>query len=352
MNTYIFLGLLTIGLLLSVRATQAELPPITGKPVIDSPPLLEWPLDQGVMLPNLNDPTSNLLFDVHAQISSSDLVLSTEGNYHMALKDIWPHYLAQFPDQPLVNWLYTTSPPVPLEQIEQQRLQIGNLTVTCRPSVVVGPRKLMQRLTQAGYTEGPVTPLYQDRGAVILVKKGNPKSIQSVWDLGRAGVRLATPNPVLEPGAFQNYAGTIYNIASNDRQPPPGMTAPRLLELLFNGKSQDPEKWLAGARIHHRDLPWSVAYGRADAAVIYYHLGRYTQETFPDLFDLVPLGGSIADPQPLPGTIITTRYVVRITGDWTLAQLEAREKLVLTLLCPEFTKILENRGLLRPPEEP
>jgi len=348
METWVFFGLLTIGLLLSGKVTRAELPKITGKPVIDSPPLLDWPLDQGVLLPNLSDPTSNLLYDLHAQVSSCDLVLSTEGNYHMALRDIWPHFLAQFPTQPLANWFYTTSPPVPLEQIENQRLQIGNLTVTCRPSVVVGPRKLMARLQQAGYTEGSPHPLYQDRGAVILVKKGNPQQIHSVWDLGRTEVRLATPNPELEPGAFENYAGTIYNIALNDAQPPPGMSAPRLMELLFNGVSGDPEKWLTGARIHHRDLPWSVAHGRADAAVIYYHLGRYTKETFPHLFDLVPLGGSIAHPQPLPGTIITTRYVIRILGDWTPLQFEAREKLIQTLLCPEFTEILEKRGLVRP----
>ena len=351
METVVFWGLLTIGLFLSVRTSLAELPRITGKPLIDSPPLLEWPLDSGVMLPNLSDPTSNLLYDLHAQIASCDLVLSTEGNYHMALKDIWPHFLAQFPDQPLANWFYTTSPPVPLEQLKNQRLQIGNLTVTGRPSAVVGPWKLMEKLLQAGYAEGSSHPLYQDRGAVILVKKGNPQQIQSVWDLGQTGVRLATPNPELEPGAFENYVGTIYNISRNDAEPPSGMSAARLMELLFNGASGDPDKWLAGPRIHHRDLPWSVAYGRANAAVIYYHLGRYTKEIFPDLFDLVPLGGSISHPQPLPGTIITTRHVIRIKGDWTSRQLEAREKLVHTLLSPEFTQILEKRGLVRPQPE-
>jgi hypothetical protein len=349
MKGYLFFSLLLMGPWLTLPVAAAVLPKITATPVIDAPPQLDWPLDQGVLTPNLNDPTADLLHDLHGRIAAADLVLSTEGNYHMALKDIWPAFLAKFPDAPLANWFYTTSPPVPAAQIANQRLQIGNLTLTCRPGLVVATKRVIEKLRQAGLTEGQVSPLYQDRGVVLLVKKGNPKGIRTVWDLGRKGVRLITPNPKLEPGAFENYAGTLYQIAEADKQPPPGLSAARLFALIFAGASHDPEKWLAGARIHHRDLPWSVAYGKADAAIIYYHLGRYTQETFPDLFDLAPLGGSLADPRPLPGTIITTRYLVRITGDWSPRQLEAREKLVETLLSPEFTKILEKRGLLRPP---
>ena len=83
--------------------------------------------------------------------------------------------------------------------------------------------------------------------------------------------------------------------------------------------------------------------------MIFYHLGLYTQQTFPDRFDLVPLGGTLADPQPLKGTVVQPRYLVRIKGDWTARQKEAREGLVETLLSADFTKILEKRGLLRPP---
>ncbi len=327
---------------------RAEAPKITGKPVIDAPALLDWPADQGTVRPNLNDPTANVLNDVHAQISSCDLVLSTEGNFHPALRDIWPRYLARFKDRPLANWLYTTSPPISYEQLQHGVVQVGNLYVTCRPAVVIANRKVIEKLIKAGYTEGSAIPLLQDRGSVILVKKGNPKGICSVWDLGRDGVRLVTPNPELEPGAFANYSATIANIAAHDPHPPQGMSAARLVDLIFNGGSRDPNKWLAGPRIHHRDLPWSVAFGRADAAVIFYHLGVFTQQTFPDRFDLVPLGGSLADPQPLKGTVVQPRYVVRIQGNWTERQKEAREQLVETLLSPDFTKILEKRGLLRP----
>jgi hypothetical protein len=325
-----------------------QLPKITGTPAIDVPAWLDWPADQGTVIPNLNDPTANILNDVHAQISSCDLVLSTEGNFHPALKDIWPHYLAKFKDHPLVNWLYTTSPPISYEQMTHGVAQVGNLYIKCRPTVAIASRQVIEKLMNAGYTEGPAIPLLQDRGEVILVKQGNPKKIRAVWDLARPGVRLVTPNPALEPGAFANYVATLAGIAANDPQPPRGMNAGRLVDLIFNLGSLDPEKWLAGPRIHHRDLPWSVAFGKADAALIYYHLGLFTQQTFPDRFDLVPLGGTLADPQPLKGTVVQPRYLVRLKGDWTHRQKEARERLVATLFSADFTRVLEKRGLLRP----
>lgn len=324
------------------------MPKIIGKPVVDSPQLLDWPADRGVVTPNLNDPTSNTLFDFHGTISSCDLVLSTEGNYHPALLDVWPIFLEKFKDRPLHNCFYTTSPPITLDQLKNRTLEFGNLYLACMPSVAVATRAVMDKLVHAGYADGPVYPLYQDRGAVILVKKGNPKQIRSVWDLGRNGVRLVTPNPELEPGAFENYLTTLYGIAAKDKYPPKQRSAEALINNIFNNAGDGADKWLAGARIHHRDLPWSVAYGKADAAILLYHLGLIAVQTFPDQFDIVPLGGTIADPRPLEGTIINTRFVVRLKGNWSLRQLEAREKLVETLLSDDFSKILGKRGLHRP----
>jgi hypothetical protein len=321
---------------------------ITGSPVIDTPQLLDWPADLGMVAPNLNDPTSNTLFDLHGVISASDLVLSTEGNYYPALRDIWPIFLSKFEDRPPHNWIYTTSPPVIVEQIKNRMLQLGNLCISSMPSVAVASRFIITKLVRSGYDDGPVFPLYRDRGTVMLVKKGNPKQIRSVWDLGRRDVRLVTPNPMSEPGSFGNYLSSLYGIASHDKQPPGQLSADKLIDLIFNNTCGDPYKWLSGARIHHRDLPWSVAYGRADAALVLYHLGLFTVETFPDIFDVVPLGGTLADPQPLAGTCVNTRFMVRIKGHWSARQLEAREKLVETLLSDDFTRILDRRGLDRP----
>ncbi len=345
-NLELSVGIITI--LILATGSFAEMPPIKGTPVIDAPELLDWPYDGGTLSPNLNDPTSNTLHDFHSRISACELALSTEGNYHPALRDIWPVFLAKFKDRPLQNWFYTTSPPIALGQLDRQVVQLGNLYAMCRPQVVVATGKVIKQLEEAGQCDGQPYPLYRDRGSVILVKKGNPKNLRTVWDLGRDDVHFVSPNPKLEPGAFANYAATIYGIAENDSNPPKGMTARKLLDAIFSATSQEAPKWLAGPRIHHRDVPWSIAFGRADAGLILYHLGLYISQTFPDKFEFVPLGGTVEDPQPLRGTTIDTRYVARIKGDWTPRQLEAREKLIQTLLSNDFTEVLKKRGMARP----
>jgi hypothetical protein len=329
-------------------SATADMPKITGKPVIDTPDILEWPLDGGPMTPTLHNPTGDTLYDLHGTVDHCDLVLSTEGNYHMALHDVWPAFLDKFKSDPLQNALYTTSPPVVIPQLKAGTVQFDNLNVNCHPSVAVASKRVIDKLVAAGVTDGDPRPLYQDRGEVILVKKGNPKRIRTVWDLGRKGVRLVTPNPDLEPGAYGNYMSAIYNIAKWDPHPPKGWTPEKLIEVIYNGKSGDPYKWLAGRRIHHRDEPWSVAHGKADAAVILYHLGRYTKESFPDTFDIVPLGGTVDDPQPLAGTKVGVRYVVALKGDWSPKQKMARDTLIDVLESDAFTQALEHHGLHRP----
>jgi hypothetical protein len=331
-----------------VTTANAEMPKITGTPVINTPKLLLWPGDRGEVKPNLNDPTSNMLFDFHGEMNNCDLVLSTEGNYHMALHDLWPLVTAQFKDQPLQNSFYTTSPPVVLNQIKNHVLAFGNLYATCLPSVAVANKTVMDKLIEEGLADGAPVPLYKDRGVVILVKKGNPKKIHSVWDLGREDVRFVTPNPTLETGAFESYAKSVYGIASNDPHPPKGMTAEKLIEVLYNGAGSAKNRWLAGARIHHRDVPWSVAYGDADAGMILYHLGKFTKDTFPDTFEVVSLGGTIDNPQPLAGVTPATRFAIRLKGTWSERQAKAQEVLMSTLASEDFTKILIKHGLLRP----
>ncbi len=338
-------------LLVSVVSAHAEMPPIAGKPVVDTPQLLAWPVDTSPAGPDLHDPDSNVLYDLHGQVTSCDLVLSTEGNYHMVLRDIWPLLLRSLSAHHIAwhNVLYTTSPPIFIPQLKSGTVRFDNLNMNCRPSVAVGSKAAIDKLVAQGYADGRPIPLYEDRGDVILVKKGNPKHIVSVWDLGRTGVHLVTPNPEGEPGAYISYRNAIYNIAKADKHPPPGWTAKKLINTIFNGASGDPDKWLTGYRIHHRDEPWSVAYGKADAAIILYHLGRYTVETFPDLFEIVPLGGTTEDPQPLPGNRTDVRYVAAIKGHWSSTQAQARDILLQLLLSDDFTLSLERHGLLRPP---
>lgn len=354
-------------------------PPVTGQPVIDGPKkVLLFPIERGEKTPSLTEPTANLLNDLHAEISDCELSFTTAGNYHMALKDLWPHYLARFPaEAPLRNWMYSTSPPIVRQQIAKGVVQFGNTDMKCRPQAAAAPVGVMNALAAAGLTVGAPIAVIKNRGNVILVKKGNPKGIRTIWDLGRADVQVVTPNPTSEPGSFSNYSNSIYNIALADPAPPSGQTADGLFNSIFNvvpfacpasrahededgddhdehcGKKDDEHaKWLIGSKIHHREVPWSIAYGHGDASVIFYHLALHAVRTFPDQFDIVPLGGTVEDPQPLPGNQIETTFIVRLSAPpsapFSARQLDAVEKLIEAYQSPEFTTILQSHGLTRP----
>lgn len=341
---------------MAIAVSANAVPAITGSPKIVSPDtLLDWPGDYPDITPYLTEPTSNRLSDLHGEVGRCDIVLSTAGNYHMALREMWQDYLKQNAKAlGIKTWYYTTSPPVSPPQIQNKTLVFGNLKLNCIPQVAVGPKKLMKKLKKLDLNDGEPVKVIKNYGNVILVKKGNPKNIKSVWDLGRPDVTLVTPNPKMESGSFGNFSGSIYNIAKNDPNPPEGMTAEKLFNSIFNtsqnncGTANNQCRWVAGKRIMHREQPWAVHSGNADAGFIFYHLALYFTRTFPDKFEIVSLGGTAAKPEPVKGNKVGVLQAVRIKGNWSKNQLDAREKLMEAFQSDSFTGQLEKHGIRRP----
>lgn len=331
-------------------------PKITESPHIVTPEtLLDWPGDFEGVNPSLTEPTSNRLNDLHGQIGHCDIVLSTAGNYQMALREMWQIYLTKFARKlDIKTWYYTTSPPISPQQILNKTVQFGNLNLNCIPQVAVGPKKLIKKLQDLNVTDGDPVKILKNYGNVIFVKKGNPKNIKSVWDLGRPDVTLVTPNPKMEAGSFGNFSGSIYNIAKNDPKPPVGMTAEKLFDSIFNSKqancsaSRKKCSWVSGKRIMHREQPWAVSSGAADAGVIFYHLALFFVRTFPDKFEIIPLGGTVNEPKPVKGNKVGVLQAIRIKGNWSTKQKMAQDKLMKAFQSGDFTKILKKHGIRRP----
>lgn len=329
------------------------LPEFSGQPVADSPQLLQWPDDREKSNPDLTDQSGDRLYDLHGRIENCkdiDLIVTTEGNYNMALGKYWQTVFLKEHAQDVKSWYYTTSPPIAFDQIKSSSMSIGNLNMACRPQIAIANKKIMKKLADAKMVDGQPVPIKQTRGNVILVKKGNPKQIHSIWDLARADVHVVTPNPWNERGAFTNYTKTLYHIAQKDPKPPAGWTADRLFNAIF-GAQAEKGKWLYGDRIHHRDEPQAVAYGQADAALIMYQLGHYTATTFPDKFEIIPLGGTVDDPQPLPGSVIGTSFMVKIKGDWSARQKKAQQALWDGLQSKTFADTLVHYGMKGFPQD-
>ena len=137
-------------------------------------------------------------------------------------------------------------------------------------------------------------PFAESRGNVILVRKGNPKDIASISDLLSDDVTVACSNPKTEKASYAVYAEMARGLAREA-----GADGDAVVAKL----STVGPKTVHSKIIHHREVPELIGAGQADAAIIYYHLAlRYTR-IFPDIFELVDIGGVLSGERtPQPGT--------------------------------------------------
>ncbi len=199
---------------------------------------------------------------------------------------------------------YTTTPPAPLvDALKGDGLVLGNLRISRKPDVFIGPGNILDGLVDAGFMIGHA-PFAESRGNVILVRKGNPKGIHSIADLLSDDVTMACSNPVTEKASYAVYAEAASGLAQEI-----GADRKALLAKLSTAGPRTVHSQI----IHHREVPELIGAGYADAAVIYYHLAlRYTR-IFPDIFELVD-PGSVLSGKRSPNNP-TTRYHIGLVAD-------------------------------------
>jgi len=256
--------------------------------------MLVWPQESVLSdagLPQWHQAGSNLCLDFHGDPQRAKLVVLSDGNHHMALHEAIQDFMKRHSGADSI--FYATTPPGPLlSLIKHGGLEIGNLVLSVTPHVLLSPPAVLERLISAGRVREHV-PFMRSQGSVLLVKKGNPRHIRTVADLAGPDVRLFLSNPHTESVSYQGYVKTLL-----------GMAAWVNADLSFLNENQASDKIVYGERIHHREAPQCVADGRADVAIVYYHLGlRYTR-IFPGEFELVSL------PEPAGETTPDTENVI------------------------------------------
>lgn len=220
---------------------------------------------------------SNLCLDFHGDPSRAGVTVLSDGNHHMALEAALTGFVEQNPQVGEV--FYTTTPPrVMVEMAQRGAVQLGNLQLAIRPDLFIGPPAVLQRLVDEKRMHAHA-PFARSVGMVFLVKKNNPKNIFQVSDLLRDEVRLFLSNPGTESVSYQVYRDCLNDLADRSQI---------ALPFLSHASDQpDPHKLIYGERIHHREAPQAVADGRADVAMVYYHLALRYQRIFPEEFDWV-----------------------------------------------------------------
>lgn len=221
---------------------------------------------------------SNLCLDFHGNPLTARLVVFSDGNHHMALEACCQAFRQANPD--VQDIFYATTPPqVILQSVLQGGVLLGNLQLTIQPHVFISPANILDKLLDNGLMTSH-RPFASSRGNVLLVKKGNPKNIHGIADLLREDVRLTLSNPLTEGASYSVYKQTLLDIAREQ-----GVDAAAVAQLI----DKDSRKMVFGESIHHREVPQTIFSGRADVAMVYYHLAlRYTR-IFPDDFELIEL---------------------------------------------------------------
>jgi len=385
-------------------------PPVTGEPVIvQHLGKLEWPQDDVVSSPYLTQLAANDINDLHGKLSC-ELIISTPGNYHMALKDAMygrpdlGHVglleqmgeLAQFK----VSICWSTSPPVSIDQITEEELQFKNIKMVGRPSLAMAPGGVMDSLVANGQVDASSRqPFLKNYGNVMLVRADRVNDINNVCDLGKPNVRVVTPHPISEPGSFGNFSGTIYNVANDnhnlgcfdDPDDPTVTDATDLFNSIFSqdknaidttsfnnpynidgvlsvfGRGSTPQanvpKWIASSRIMHRDIPYALCHDEADVGIIFYHQAKYIMETFKGVkidgvdipgcqLAIVALdgnpGGTVPTPD-LPGNRIGTLHIAKVNGSYAKKVNDARDTLYdFFTTSPVWMEILNHYGITTP----
>ncbi|MFO7728982.1 MAG: substrate-binding domain-containing protein [Desulfonatronovibrio sp.] len=290
-------------------------------------PYLEWPEEtvSGIdRFERWHEQGSNICLDFHGNPATAELVVFSDGNHHMALKDCLKYFKEQ--NRKLSDIFYATTPPGPiLKMIRTRGLQLGNLTLKVSPHIFISPPDILKSLLNEGFIQ-EYHPFVRNQGNVLLVKKGNPKNIQTVSDINQDGIILFLSNPETEKSSYKIYYNTLKALS--------GITG-------FPDNLTESDRVIFGKRIHHREAPQSVADGNADAAVVFYHLGLRYVRIFPDTFDIIPLGGSIEKPDPLPGnmTAETCIGLVQDGGIWA-------GKLLSFMKSEKAMEIYRSHGLL------
>lgn len=250
---------------------------------------------------------SNLCLDFHGDPTQAELVVFSDGNHHMALLECLRAFQQQHPE--LGGIFYATTPPaVVINFLKQGKLQLGNLILRVTPHLFISPPDILDNLQREGYLARH-TPFMQSRGMVLLVRHGNPKHILDANDLRRPDIRLFISNPHQEAASFRAYVQTLQNFMRNHTE--------ALSSDIALLQQQIP--LYIGERIHHREAPQAVFDGRADAAILYYHLAlRYTR-IFPGEFSIIALDRQqpvepIADPRQIQTTFHLG--LVQEGGNW------------------------------------
>jgi len=196
--------------------------------------------------------------DLHGDIVDPQLVVFFAGNQFMATAELMDAFRREHPEVQRIYW-ETLPPGILAKQIEQGAVIIGNLRIAITPDIyTAGGKRIRQFEEQKRFDR---VEQYAQNRLAIMVRKGNPKKVLSLNDLGRNNVRVSMPNP-----AWEGVATLITSSYKN-------AGGEQLVDRIMQEKVKDGTTFLT--HIHHRQTPLRIMMGESDAGVVWYTEAKF-----------------------------------------------------------------------------
>lgn len=214
--------------------------------------------------------------DFHGHINNPDLVIFFAGNQYMAVPELLDAFKKAHPKFKRV-FAETIPPGIEGRQIESGTLVVGNMIIDLKPDVITAGKGRIDDNNKAGmFTR---TAPYATNKLAIMVKKGNPKNIKTLNDLGRPDVLVAMPNPEWE-GIGRQILKAYENAGGKE-----------LEKTIMSDKLSKNTTYLT--TIHHRQTPMRIMYDKSDAGPVWISEAYYHSKLTDHPIDMVTIDDAI-----------------------------------------------------------
>ncbi|MDB5809883.1 MAG: transporter substrate-binding protein [Betaproteobacteria bacterium] len=183
------------------------------------------------------------------------LVLWVAGNQFFAMDAVIGAFQAQNPG--LAVGLITLPPGLLLDAILKGGWRYQGSDYPGQPDIYASVSlEHLQKLKRASVMDD--YHIYMHNEMVLMVAKGNPKSVRGIADLARGDLRTSMPNPVNE-GIMQFYARKV-------------LERHQLWATISAGQEcyacqTTPNNWFT--QVHHRETPERIRDGKSDTGIVW-----------------------------------------------------------------------------------
>lgn len=189
--------------------------------------------------------------DLHGNPAKTQLTLFVAGNQFMVFPKLIRAFKKEHPE--IRHIFYETLPPgILAKQMVRKGITIGNLHLTVQPDVYESGLKRMKKEVKSGMVTGKLVA-YAQNNLALMVRKGNPKHVRTLLDLGNSSLRLSLPNPKWE-GIGQQIRASLLKAGG-----------PKLVHKIFVDKRKNKTTYLT--HIHHRQTAYRILRGQSDAGI-------------------------------------------------------------------------------------